>query len=385
MHRIVLSARQCPPNQPDPENVEVRPSHLDETLRGLRGAAEASALKLPERTFVRGFSFNKRRILSRFARESTVYVLGPSDVPPANSTLLLWGSHPAPRDLLPDVKVVRVEDGFLRSVGLGAELVSPVSWVMDRRGIHYDATRESDLEHLLQTGAFGTELLERAAGLRERIVAAGITKYNTGRGSWSRPFTPARVILVPGQVESDASLRLGSPGVRTNLGLLRTVREANPQSYIVYKPHPDVAAGIRAGGATERDALRWCNEVVPEVPVNVVLKEVDEVHVLTSLTGFEALLREKPVTCHGLPFYAGWGLTRDELTEPRRRRRLSLDELVAGALILYPRYVSRVSGERITAEAALDELLQWRKRTPTGVRLWQYAWRFLLRLTVGSK
>jgi capsular polysaccharide export protein len=287
--------------------------------------------------------------------------------------------------LLSDVKVIRVEDGFLRSVGLGAELVSPVSWVMDGRGIHYDATRESDLEHLLQTGEFSAELLERAARLRERIVAAGITKYNTGRGSWSRPFTPTRVILVPGQVESDASLLLGSPGIRTNLGLLRAVREANPRSYIVYKPHPDVAAGIRAGGVTEREALHWCNEVVPDVSVNMVLKEVDEVHVLTSLTGFEALLREKPVTCHGLPFYAGWGLTRDELTEPRRRRRLSLDELVAGALILYPRYVSRISGERVTAEAALDELLQWRERTPVGVRLWQYAWRFLLRLTMGSK
>ena len=272
----------------------------------------------------------------------------------------------------------------MRSVGLGAELVNPVSWVMDARGIHYDATRESDLEHLLGNGHFSAELLERAARLRERIVAMGITKYNTGRGEWRRPFTPAKVILVPGQVESDASLRLGAPGVCTNLGLLHAVRQACPKAYIVYKPHPDVAAGIRANGTSECEALRWCNELVPDVSIDLVLNEVDEVHVLTSLAGFEALLREKPVTCYGMPFYAGWGLTRDELQEPRRRRRLTLDELVAGALIIYPRYVSRVSGERMTAEQALDELLQWRERAPRRVRLWQYLWRALLRLTVSS-
>jgi capsular polysaccharide export protein len=281
--------------------------------------------------------------------------------------------------------VVRVEDGFLRSVGLGGELVSPLSWVMDGSGLHYDATQASDLEHLLQTANFSAELLERAARLRGRVVAAGITKYNVGRGLWSRPFTPARVILVPGQVESDASLRLGSPAIRTNSGLLRAVREANPRGYIIYKPHPDVAAGIRPRGISEREALRWCNEQVPDTSMDLLLKEVDEVHVLTSQTGFEALLRGKPVVCYGLPFYAGWGLTRDVLHEPRRRRRLSLDELVAGALILYPRYVSRVSGKSITADEALEELVEWRKRAPGRVRLWQYVWRALLRLTVRTR
>ncbi len=50
--------------------------------------------------------------------------------------------------------VVRVEDTFLRSVGLGANLVRPLSWVRDRRGIYYDATAPSELEHLLQATEF---------------------------------------------------------------------------------------------------------------------------------------------------------------------------------------------------------------------------------------
>jgi capsular polysaccharide export protein len=67
--------------------------------------------------------------------------------------------------------------------------------------------------------------------------------------------------------------------------------------------------------------------------------------VLTSLTGFEALLRGCEVTCHGTPFYAGWGLTRDLGRVPDRRgRTLTLDALVAGVLILYPRYLDPVTG-----------------------------------------
>jgi capsular polysaccharide export protein len=70
----------------------------------------------------------------------------------------------------------------------------------------------------------------------------------------------------------------------------------------------------------------------------------DELHCLTSLAGFEALLRGKPVTVHGQPFYAGWGLTTDLAPIPRRRRRLDLEELVAGVLIAYPRYIDPRTG-----------------------------------------
>lgn len=261
--------------------------------------------------------------------------------------------------MMQDIKIVRLEDGFLRSVGLGADLVHPVSWVIDQQGIYYDATRPSDLENLLQNRAFPAALLERARLLRARIVAHGLSKYNVGSGGWQRP-AGARVILVPGQVESDASLRFGAPGIRTNMALLQAVRQANPDAYVVYKPHPDVVAGLRASGRGEDAARRWCDEVAPAAPINAMLDAVDEVHVLTSLAGFEALLRGRKVCCYGQPFYSGWGLTTDLLAPPRRSRALSLDALVAATLILYPRYVSRVSGRFIPPEQALDELLAWR-------------------------
>lgn len=48
---------------------------------------------------------------------------------------------------------MRVEDGFLRSKGLGAELIAPLSLVLDDLGIYYDPTRSSRLEELIRVRA----------------------------------------------------------------------------------------------------------------------------------------------------------------------------------------------------------------------------------------
>jgi capsular polysaccharide export protein len=100
---------------------------------------------------------------------------------------------------------------------------------------------------------------------------------------------------------------------------------------------------------------------------------------MTSLTGFEALLRGKRVVCYGLPFYAGWGLTQDVLTCERRQRKLSLEELVIGALIKYPTYCDPKTGHLIDVETAIEllaqqkakgeQLLPWHKRAFRWFRL----------------
>src|SRR5437016_7181016 len=380
MHRVLLSARQPAQAEPAPEDVAFHPARVGQALRDLRRTA-APGVKLPARVFACGFSLNKRRILRRFAGDSIVHCVRHARRIPPGSTLLRWGSTAAPPGLTADVTLIRVEDGFLRSVGLGAQLARPVSWVLARTAIYYDATRPSDLEQLLQSCEFTPQLLARAAALRERIVTSGITKYSVGERAWRRPAR-SRVILVPGQVESDASLRLGARSIRTNLGLVRAVREANLDACLVYKPHPDVAAGLRAPGKDEQQVRDWCDEVVTDVAMGALLEQVDEVHVLTSLAGFEALLRGKLVLCYGLPFYAGWGLTQDVEPVPRRRRRLSVNELVAGTLIAYPTYVSRRTGRYISPEQALDELLAWREAAGRPNRAWQELRRAVLRLTV---
>jgi capsular polysaccharide export protein len=322
------------------------------------------------------FSPWKKPIVRRYFQGNRVHFVDAIDQIPEDATLAIWGQGHQDEKRL----VIRLEDAFLRSVGLGADLIRPLSWVMDSRGMYYDATTPSELEHALLTTEFPAELSVRAKRLRDRIVEGGLTKYNVGAGTWSRPKDALRVVLVPGQVESDASIRYGGSSIRSNMALLQAVREANPSAYVIYKPHPDVLAGLRTKGAGEDEALRWCDEVVTDVAMGTLLSAVDEVHVVTSLAGFEALLRGKKVTCYGQPFYAGWGLTDDIIPPARRTRRLTLDELVAGALILYPTYVSRVTGKFTTAERSLDELLEWRQQKPTGMPLWRKALRVVLRL-----
>jgi capsular polysaccharide export protein len=128
-----------------------------------------------------------------------------------------------------------------------------------------------------------------------------------------------------------------------------------------------------------------CEEVVTDVSMAALLDVVDEVHVLTSLSGFEALLRGKPVTCHGQPFYSGWGLTRDRIPTARRHRQLRLDELVAGALIEYPLYLSRDGSSLVTPEQALEALLSWREQTQGKDPWWRGIARMFLRRVAGVR
>jgi len=351
-----------------------------ETLLDWMGLQRVQRERFAPHVHAIGFSRWKQPIVRAYFAGSTVHFARPAEPVPTDATLALWGMADPPAGGATPVETVRLEDGFLRSVGLGGDLVRPLSWVMDTVGMYYDAARPSGLERLLATHPFDERLRDRARALRERLCTHQLTKYNTGRGEWVRPAGTSRVVLVVGQVELDAAVRHGAPGLRTNLALLQAVRKARPDDFLVYKPHPDVVARLRAPGQGEGDAAQWCDAILPDVPMGALLAQVDEVHVLTSLAGFEALLREVPVVTWGCPFYAGWGLTADVEPQPRRGRQLLLDDLVAATLLLYPTYVSRTTGRYTSAERAVDELLAWREAGGSPpLPLWRRAWRVALR------
>ena len=247
-----------------------------------------------------------------------------------------------------------VEDGFIRSKGLGSNHYRPFSLVCDRQGIYYDPKSGSDLEQILNSLPERTDLPElqaRAAKLIALLVAGGLTKYNVGRSdeevlSSIKALAGARQrILVPGQVESDASVRAAGGDIQTNEQLLQAVRRRCPQAFIIYKPHPDVLALNRAGIRHESACRQYADLMVANCSIADLYAAVDEVCVLSSQSGFEALLRGKKVTVFGRPFYAGWGLTCDLQDFPQRRARLSLEGLAAGVLILYPRYFDWFTGQ----------------------------------------
>lgn len=249
--------------------------------------------------------------------------------------------------------VIRVEDGFLRSRGLGAELIPPLSLVTDDLGIYYDPTRPSRLEErIAQRETLRPDQELRAEHLMVQLLSGGLSKYNIGQPAPTLP--EGHRILVPGQVEDDASILLGTSNIRTNLELLRAAREANPDAVLVYKPHPDVQAGLREG-RIEAEGL--ANLVLDNYDPASLLPHVQEVWTMTSLLGFEALLRGVKVTTLGAPFYAGWGLTHDLGTVPARRgARPSLMGLVHATLIDYPRYMDPLTGEPCPVEVAVERL-----------------------------
>ncbi|MEM8980943.1 MAG: capsular polysaccharide biosynthesis protein [Pseudomonadota bacterium] len=250
---------------------------------------------------------------------------------------------------------VLVEDGFLRSKGLGAELVPPLSLALDDLGIYYDPSKPSRLERLIEFSPNLPEAcLARSHRLIRQIVKTRVTKYNLP--GLVPELKTGYKILVPGQVEDDASVRLGGGEIQTNRALLERVRYENPEAVLIYKPHPDVVAGLRPG-ALSADAIGLADQIVEQGDPISLLHEVNEVWTLTSLLGFEALIRGMNVTTLGQPFYAGWGLTRDlGAPVPRRTAKVTLPCLVHAALIDYPRYYDPVLRRAASPETVVRRL-----------------------------
>jgi capsular polysaccharide export protein len=257
-----------------------------------------------------------------------------------------------------DLPLQRVEDGFLRSRGLGAELIPPLSLVLDDLGIYYDPTRASRLEQLIaDAAALPAERLRRAERLTHALTSTGVSKYNLP-GNATLPDPGGReVVLVPGQVEDDASIRLGAGAICTNLALLKTARDLHPDAFLLYKPHPDVEAGLRSGAVSPDNLSLLADHVATRADPMALIAQADRVVTMTSLMGFEALLRGVPVTVTGAPFYAGWGLTHDLGPVPARRRaRPSLAALAHAALISYPRYHDPVTARPCPVEVVVERL-----------------------------
>lgn len=332
--------------------------------------------------FRRWKAANLRPMLSLYP-EKVLFVKNAAEAaalqPVKDDCLVCWGRVPPAgvQELAEQtgVRLLRMEDGFVRSVGLGSDLIPPQSFVLDAKGIYFDPGQPSELEDLLNHRECTANDVERARKVRECIVQHRLTKYNL------EPNTPVQwgsagrqVVLVPGQVEDDASIRFGCDverGVHTNLGLLQAARAQFPDAFIVYKPHPDVASGNRKGRLALQQAMHYADAVETQASVVSCVEACDVVVTMTSLTGFDALLRGKRVVVHGRPFYAGWGLTEDVLPVPRRLRQRSLDELVYCALIAYPLYWDPVLKGYTSCEAVLEQLRQRRDALASSGKLQQ--------------
>lgn len=255
----------------------------------------------------------------------------------------------------------RIEDGFIRSVSLGSNYAPPGSLVIDKQGLYFNPQKISDLESILLETDFTKEHIQSAEQLRTQLIMQAISKYNVGLRDLTNIFSEGgskRKILIPGQVADDASIVKGCKNIASNIDLIKTVRRNHPEAYLIYKPHPDVLSGNRHGHVKIQELTEICDQIVTDISITDCLQQVDEVHTMTSLVGFEALMRGLKVYCYGIPFYSNWGLTVDYYHCERRTRQLSIDQLVAGTLLCYPLYINWDTRCLTTASYLADSIYE---------------------------
>ncbi len=331
--------------------------------------AQYSPLTPVSTLYAVGFSRWKQLFIRRFFAQTAQRLLFCKEPPSRlhqGEQLLLWGMRN------PEItQAWRVEDGFIRSVGLGSDLCRPHSLILDPVGIYFNSQKESRLEQLLLSYSPTRAELAHAATLRNSLIQQRLSKYNVGTSELPplRMMAEGRkILLVIGQVDDDASLKYGSSEITNTQALLTAVRAWDPDAWIVYKPHPDVLYGNRQSQVTD-NCLRQCVDLtLGDCALHDCLKQVDELHTITSLAGFEALIRHCPVVVWGMPFYAGWGLTRDIYPLARRNRELSLEALLYIALCCYPRYYDWQLGFFTTPEYLFTHLADQQRQTGASTR-----------------
>src|SRR6056297_1861013 len=280
--------------------------------------------------------------------------------PGADDLIAVWGHSPyAARGEAMARKtgagLIRVEDAFLRSLHPGRAGEAPLGLVIDRTGIHFDASAPSDIETLLATHPLDdTALLDRARGCIARLQEAHLTKYTA-----FDPETPCPdpgYVLVIDQTRGDASVAHGGADANSFREALYYAQEENPGARILIKSHPETLAGHRSGYYSDADTGDRVSLFTDQVSPWQLMEGAVGVYTVSSQLGFEAILAGHRPRVFGQPFYAGWGLTQDEDPHPRRGRRLTRAQLAACALILAPVWYDPCRDRLCELEDAIDHL-----------------------------
>ena len=308
-----------------------------------------------------GFSPWKREALSLFLERKNLRFIKHfhNNLNPNTDHLIIWASNktiPLEQSLINSgFNYHYCEDGFMRSSGLGIKLFIPGSLSFSKNGIHFDSTKETELENLLNNVTLTSQEKDRAHTIIEFIKQRNISKYgNLGQEPFPKIENNNKNILIIGQVENDASLEFGSPNIKRNKDFIENVINNTEKSNLFYKPHPDVVAKLRPGEVS-KSYLQENNVVeIQNTPLSECINSCDEVHVLSSQSGLDALILNKKVICYGVPFYSGWGLTTDKNTTERREKKLSLEELIYVSFVKYPTYVNPKTKKKCEIEEILE-------------------------------
>ena len=226
-----------------------------------------------------------------------------------NPVIYIWG-YKAPDYFIDYIReqeldIFFLEDGFIRSGPDDESGAPPLSIVIDSQAPYFDTTRPNDLTDLIANFDFGQDGYDEALAqeMLDHYVSHRVSKYN------HQPYVNVapiygiknkKRILVLGQVSHDDSLKYGGGIGITLLDVVNKAIEENPAAQIIVKPHP-----MTLGDPSIVSALTELDCLILTQSIHLVdaLETVDHVYTITSLGGFEALLRGKKVTVLGRPFY----------------------------------------------------------------------------------
>jgi len=350
--QLVHAALVDYPRYVDPETGEPCPP---ERVLEWMGLQRRQRERFPAVVHARGFSRRQRPGIVRLFQGSRVR-FSPSAAPvPPDEALAV--PHAA---VFPDApEPLRVRDGLFPGAGLGDGPASPLCAMVDGPG--------SRIEDILATARFSPETLDQARNLGRWLVDRELTFWPPETGTWRRPGGAGRLILAIGE----------GPEIDDDWDFLKVVRNKDSTAHIIYKPHPLILRKAPLQKRVRQGSPHF-DEILPSVSMHFLLSQVDAVHVRTSWTGIDALLRGRDVFCHGAPFYAGWGLTTDAPPGVGRPRSLSLDELLAGLFLNHPVYLAGNTGQYTDPASFLKEYRAGfeKKATPLSRALLAMAARF---------
>lgn len=269
--------------------------------------------------------------------------------------------EPTPEDPVSPYPILRLTDGIF--AGYSRKDPAYSIYYAFQSDVYYNFKKESNIESLLRSNWIPLEQDWNTANLALQMINKyGITKYS------EYPPVPDSVILsasnqnilLVDQPVDDDSVLLGSANEQTFNDMLLYAFDNYQYANIYVKLHPDTIDGKKEGylknllkkhGLNDHPSIHvidyHCN-------ITSFFHFVQEVFVVSSQVGFEALLRNKNVRCFGMPFYSGWGLTNDMqvLTDPRPQR--STIDIFVALVLQYTLYLNPFTNKKGTILDVLE-------------------------------
>jgi capsule polysaccharide export protein KpsC/LpsZ/FMN phosphatase YigB (HAD superfamily) len=251
------------------------------------------------------------------------------------------------------IKISYLGLGFMQEL-MGYDInQAPFSFFLDTKNHPYDAASPSVLERVLAQHDFNKN--PRWLPFAKMMRYLLLQKIGVQSECESLDFEQEKIIVF-GQHDFDLTLKFEAEhGLKTEV-FIKNIISKHPEAKIYYLPA--LQELLTSQFSEKKDFLNQMDVDVldPHQHWGVTLLQCCCAYTISSTMGLYALMAGIELNIMGQPFYAGWGMSVDHQHIARRQRQLTIDELLAGALIVYSRYHDPVSQRKMTPAQALQSV-----------------------------